>query len=466
MEDPFVPERELGLAVDLYELTMAAAYRARGMNPRATFELSVRQLPPGRPYLVAAGLETALSYLERWRFADEEVDYLRRLPVFRGVDLDFLRNLRFTGDVDAIPEGTPVFEHEPLLRVTAPLPEAQVVETYLLATVTFQTAVATKAARIVRAARGRPVLEFGFRRAPGPGAALPASRAAAIGGCAATSHVRAARLLGIPASGTMAHSFVLAHDDEEEAFRAFAEVFPGRAVLLLDTYDPLRAARRAARIPGVTAVRLDSGDLAGLSREVRRILDEEGARACKIVASGDLNEYKIDALLAGGAPIDAFGVGTELVTSSDAPALGGVYKLVERETPEGHRIGCAKGSADKATYPFGKQVFRTFGEGQYRADTIGAAEERLEGRALLVPAMRGGRPLGRPSLEEIRRRASEELSRLPAGVLRLRDPERYPVRFSETLERAREEAIRRGARGREGGKRPEALSSRRKDAQE
>lgn len=452
MEDPFVPERELGLAVDLYELTMAAAYHARGMNPRATFELSIRRLPPQRSYLVAAGLETALAYLERWRFTDDEIDYLRRLPVFQGLDLSFLRSLRFTGDVDAIPEGTPVFEHEPLLRVTAPLIEAQIVETYLLSAITFQTTVATKASRIVRAARGRPALEFGFRRAHGPGAALLASRAAAIGGCASTSHVRAARLLGIPASGTMAHSYVMAHPSEEEAFRAFAEVFPGRAALLLDTYDPIQAARRAARIPGVAAVRLDSGDLAGLSREVRRILDEEGARGCKIVASGDLNEYKIDALLAGAAPIDAFGVGTELVTSSDAPALGGVYKLVEWETPEGHRIGCAKGSADKETYPLGKQVFRTSVEGQYRADTIGAAEERLEGQALLVPVMRKGKVLWKPSLEEIRRRTQQELSRLAPEVLRLRGAERYPVRFSETLKRAREEAIRRGMREGEEGK--------------
>lgn len=431
-----------GLATDLYQLTMAAAYHARGFNPRATFELFVRKLPADRTYLLAAGLEQAIRYLERLRFTADDVRSLRELPVFRDVDLDFLVDLRFTGDLDAIPEGTPVFENEPLLRVTAPLIEAQLVETYLLCTLNFQTLIATKAARVVAAARGRPVYDFGFRRAHGPGAAMLATRAAALAGCAGTSNVRAGIGLDIPLVGTMAHSFIMAQDDEEEAFRNYAATYPGHAVLLIDTYDTREGARRAAKVPGLSAVRLDSGDLAGLSRDVRAILDGAGAAGCKIVASSDLNEYKIDSLLAGGAPIDAFGVGTEMVTSRDAPALGGVYKLVELEAG-GRRVGRAKGSAGKATYPLGKQVLRVFEEGQYRGDTISAVDERLPGEPLLVPVMRGGEPEALPTLPQIRERARREIGRLPEGVRRLEGAEGYPVRFSETLERARDEAWRR-----------------------
>jgi nicotinate phosphoribosyltransferase len=436
MKDPFAVPGGSGLATDLYQLTMAAAYRARGLNPRATFELFVRRLPRNRSFLLAAGLEQALRYLEELRFEPDEIEWLRGLPVFRDVDLAFLSDFRFTGDVDAIPEGTAVFENEPLLRVSAPLIEAQIAETYLLSTVNFQTLIASKAARGVLAARGRPIFEFGFRRAHGPGAAMLGARAAMIAGCAGTSNVLAGRALGVPVLGTMAHSWVMAHDDEARAFEDFARTFPGQAVLLVDTYDTLEGVRKAARIPGVTAVRLDSGDLGALARESRRILDEAGARDIKIVASGDLNEYKIHSLLAGGAPIDAFGVGTELATSVDAPALGGVYKLVEMEAG-GRKVGRAKASAEKATYPLGKQVFRTFSEGRYRADTIGAMDEPLPGEKLLVPAMRNGRALGRPALAEIRELAGRELARLPGEVARLDDPARYPVRFSDVLERAR-----------------------------
>lgn len=439
MKSHLLLEDELGAVTDLYQLTMSAAYFENGLNETAVFELFVRRLPAERGYLVAAGLEQALHYLAHFRFAPGDVDYLREHPAFRRVSAGFfehLSKLRFTGDVDAIPEGTPVFENEPILRVTAPMIEAQIVESFLLSMVNFQTLIATKAARVVHAAKGRGVFDFGLRRTHGPGAAMLATRASMIGGCTGTSNVRAARELGVPAVGTMAHAWVMAHADEAKAFEEFARLFPN-PILLIDTYDTLEGARKAMRIPGVSGVRLDSGDLAALSREVRRILDQAGRADCKIVASGDLNEYKIADLLAAGAPVDLLGVGTEMVTSRDAPALGGVYKLVE-QTVGGQRVGRMKKSAEKATYPGSKQVWRRLERGTYRDDVIAAADEKAEGEPLLVPVMREGRLSAElPALETIRRRTLEELGRLPEGVLRLTRPERYPVRFSDRLESER-----------------------------
>jgi nicotinate phosphoribosyltransferase len=434
----WVGDENLALATDLYQLTMAAAYYSNGMHVPATFELFVRQLPPQRGYLIAAGLQQALHALTAMRFGADQIEWLRGLPVFKHVDrrfFDYLARWRFGGDVWAMPEGTPVFAGEPILRVTAPIIEAQVVETILLTTIAFQTLVATKAARIVEAAAGRSVVDFGTRRAHGPQAGVLAARAAAIGGCTGTSNLLAARALGLPAVGTCAHSWVMAFDDEAEAFRKFRRVYPEQAVLLVDTYDTIEGLRKAIRTgAGLAGVRIDSGDLAAVSRQARQILDETGLRHVQIVASSDLNEYKIADLVSAGAPIDVFGVGTEMATSRDEPALGAVYKVVDV-----NGIGKVKESPGKETLPGAKQVFRGA-----RQDWVGAADETLPGRPLLEPVLRGGAPLGPPpSLEELRARARAGRESLPEAVRRFRDPQAYPVEFSERLRAERRRLIDR-----------------------
>src|SRR5438093_1304162 len=384
-----------GLATDLYELTMGAAYFEAGMAEAVgTFELFVRSLPPNRGFLLLAGLEQAIEYLVAVRFDGRSIDYLRALPVFSHVSAgfwDYLAAFRFSGDVHAIPEGTVVFAGEPLVRVRAPLIEAQLVETFLLATVNHQTLVATKAARVVQAAAGKGVIEFGARRAHGFQSALFAARAAVIGGCVGTSNTLAGRTFDIPLYGTAAHSFTMAFAHETDAFRAFARTFPEHAILLIDTYDTLEGARRAASLgPAVRGVRLDSGDLLTLSRAVRQILDAAGLERTQIVASGDLNEERIAALSAAGAPIDLYGVGTDLATSRDAPALGGVYKLVAVEAG-GERRAVRKLGAEKATYPEPKQVYRRRGpDGRFTEDLVALASETLAGEPLLVPVIRTG----------------------------------------------------------------------------
>jgi len=403
-------ERAFGLTTDLYELTMAAAYYDNGLRDRAIFELFVRKLPSHRSYLIAAGLDQALDYLSTLRFTGDQIDYLKEHPSFNKVSREFfeyLRDFKFTGDVWAMPEGTAAFGMEPLLRVTAPIIEAQIVETFLLSTVNFQTMIASKAARVVRAAKGRSVVEFGTRRAHGTEAGLLAARAAYIGGCFGTSNVEAGYLFGIPTYGTLAHSFVMMFEDEDDAFRAFLKVFPETATVLVDTYDTIEAVKRLAREFGaaIPAVRLDSGDLCELSKQVRVILDDARMSNTKIFASGDLNEYKIADLIARGAQIDSFGVGTDLATSYDAPALSGVYKLAGLEE-NGHVSMRIKLSRNKATYPGPKQVWRlTNTEGQYARDVIALADEASpdsEGgswQQLLEPVMTNGLPL-KPSGEE------------------------------------------------------------------
>jgi nicotinate phosphoribosyltransferase len=446
------------LLTDLYELTMAASYFEGGFRATASFELFVRTLPPERGYLLAAGLEQTLDYLEAIRFRDEEIEYLRAHPMFKHVSAEFfeyLKQFRFSGEVWAMPEGTPVFGGEPILRVTGSILEAQIVETYLLAMITFQTMIATKAARLVEASQGRAVVDFGTRRAHGPEAGLLAARAAYIGGCIGTSNVEAGLRFGVPTYGTVAHSFIMAHRDEAEAFRDFARLFPDNVILLVDTYDSLRAVEKIIQ-HGLRpkGVRLDSGDLAELSRQVRRRLDEAGWSDTKIYISGDLDEFAITRLLAQHAPADFFAVGTALVTSKDAPALGGVYKLVEiREEHEGESRKLprytAKFSADKFTYPGRKQVFR-FREagGCYDHDILACSTEAYaEGEPLLEPVMRSGRRIqASPPLEEIRERVRRTLPRLPATVRELRNPASYPVRVSselqDLLEQVRSQAMR------------------------
>ncbi|MBI2834613.1 MAG: nicotinate phosphoribosyltransferase [Acidobacteria bacterium] len=428
------------LSTDLYELTMMAGYHAAGLVVPATFELYARELPAHRSFLIAAGLEQALDYLENLRFRPEEIQRLRSLPGLQGVAPDFfeeyLPSFRFTGEVWAVEEGTPVFPPEPLLRVTAPLPEAQLVETALLACMMFQTSVASRAVRIVEAASGRPVVEFGARRAHGIEAGVYAARAAFLGGCEATSNVQAGLRFGMPVSGTMAHSWVMTFADESTAFQKYYDVFGRRAVFLLDTYDTVTAARRVAA-SGLkpSAVRLDSGDVVTLSRTVRDILDAAGLQETKIFVSGDLDEWRIAEMRALGAPIDAFGVGAALSTSSDAPSLGGVYKLVEIERG-GASAPIMKLSPGKQTYPGRKQIWRLFEDGMAVGDIMGLADEPgpSRGRPLLKRVMIEGRREFPPQpVEELRARCRAAISHVPASVRRLRDPDQYPVRFSDAL---------------------------------
>jgi nicotinate phosphoribosyltransferase len=439
------------LATDLYQLTMMAGYQHAGITGRSTFELFVRNLPAGRAFLVTAGLEQALDLLESLRFTADEIRYLRTVPALAAAPDAFLDDLlpsfRFTGDVWAVAEGEVVFPHEPLLRVTAPALQAQLVETALLATVTFQTSIASKAARIVAAAEGRSVIEFGSRRAHGLDAALHAARAAYVAGCAATSNVEAGYRYGIPVSGTMAHSWVMSFAHEIDAMRAYLALFGERTTVLIDTYDTVAAAHaivRAGLRPG--SVRLDSGDLVALSREVRRVLNEGGLVETRIIVSGDLDEHRIAQLLADAAPIDAFGVGTALSTSNDAPALGGVYKLVEIERDDA-MAPVLKLSAGKRTLPGSKQVWRLSQNARTAGDVLALASEPSPGgRPLLSQVMSGGQRLHpSPGIEEVRRHAADAVRELPDGLRRLQDWDVYPVRPSEALQAlaSRAEAVRR-----------------------
>ncbi len=422
------------LLTDLYQLTMLQAYVRRGMGESAVFELFVRSLPPARGFLLAAGLEQALDYLATLRFTGEELAWVAREGRFDRAFVDYLARLRFTGDVHAMPEGTVFFADEPILRVTAPLPEAQLVESRLLNLLHFQTLVASKAARAVLAAPGKLLVDFGMRRAHGAEAARLAARASYLAGLAGSATVLANLHFGIPVYGTMAHSFVQAHDDEAEAFAHFAADDPEHAVLLLDTYDTEAAAAKVVALAregvAVRGVRLDSGDLAEHARRVRRILDAGGLREVTIFASGNLDEDALRDLVASGAPIDGFGLGTRLVTSADAPYLDCAYKLVEYAgRPRRKR------SEGKASWPGRKQVWRRHGDdGRMREDVLALEDDAQAGTALLVPVMRAGRRLGlSPSLAASRAHAAAELGRLPEVLRRLEPGAAYPVTVAPAL---------------------------------
>jgi nicotinate phosphoribosyltransferase len=433
------------LLTDLYELNMAASYLRRGMDREATFSLFVRRMPPHRGFLVAAGLEACLAFLESFRFEPDELEHLASL----GYDEETLaafERLRFTGEVWAVPEGRIVFADEPLLEVTAPIAVAQLVETYLLNVVTFQTTIASKAARCVLAARGRDLVDFSFRRTQGVDAAMAVARATAMVGFVATSNVEAGRRYGIPVAGTMAHSYVEAFPSEKEAFAAFAADHPTRTTFLVDTYDTLNGVRTAIEVIrelGLSdrlGIRLDSGDLDALSREARRILDEAGLPHVRIFASGGLDELDVDRLVRAGAPIDAFGIGTKMGTSADAPYLDSVYKLVEFD---GRPV--LKLSAAKATLPGRKQVFRG-----PEGDVLGLRDEPAPDgtEPLLVPVMREGRRLGPPrTLETARGLFRRDLEGLPEEARRLTDPRPPTARISERLRalagEVREQTLRR-----------------------
>lgn len=435
---PWVDDARAALLTDLYELTMAQAYWREGMHAPATFSLFVRRLPPCRNFLLAAGLDEALRYLEALRFDDEALAFLATLGRFEPGFLDWLGRLRFTGEVRAVPEGTPVFAEEPLLEVTAPLAEAQLAETFLLNQVHFQTVVASKAARVVHAAAGRPIVDFGLRRYHGADAGLKAARAAGLAGCAGTSNVLASAVWPeIPPMGTMAHSYVQAHDDELDALRRFSELYP-ETTLLVDTYDTLRGVRRVvelARERGeafrVGAIRLDSGDLGALAVGARRILDDAGLHAVRIFASGELDEHAIARLVGGGAPIDSFGVGTGMGVPADAPALDVAYKLVAYAG-----TGRVKLSTGKRTLPGRKQVFRETRDGEPVRDVLAGEDEVHPGRPLLVPVMSGGvrTDAGRVGLAAARAHATDAIAGLPARLRALTpaDPP-YPVVVSDGL---------------------------------
>jgi nicotinate phosphoribosyltransferase len=426
------------LATDLYQLTMMAGYDAAGYHARTTFELFVRELPDQRSYLVAAGLAQALDYLESLSFAPDEIAWLRSLPAFRDVPtrffLDVLPSFRFSGDVWAVDEGEVVFAGEPLVRVTAPALEAQLVETALLATIGFQTSVASKASRIVDAAQGRTVVEFGSRRAHGLAAACFAARAACLVGFQGTSNVEAGRRFGVPVVGTMAHSWVMTFDDELDAFRSYMAVFGTATTLLIDTYDTLAAAKRiVAAGLRPAAVRLDSGDLDALARGVRAIFDVGGLAATRIFASGDLDEHRIASLLRDGAPIDVFGVGTAVSTVRDAPALGAVYKLVDTEH-EGRHVPVIKLSTGKMTLPGLKQVWRVTSDGLASHDVLGLIGETQKGRPLLRCVMKQGKRIAatRP-IDEIAHTARRSREELPAVVRAIDRTEIYPVEVTPAL---------------------------------
>jgi len=439
---------DAALFTDLYELTMAAAFFREGVRGSATFSLYVRRLPPERGFLVAAGLADVLEYLRGFRFSPDALDYLRSLGRFEPAFLAHLATLRFTGQVRAVREGTVLFAEEPLLEISAPLIEAQLLETAVINFCHVQTLLASKAARVVLAANGRALAEFGLRRSHGTDAGMKAARCAFLAGFDSTSNVLAGRTWGMPLSGTMAHSFVTAFSREIDAFRAYARAFPDSAVLLLDTYDTVAAARQAVEVArGLTAdghrlagVRLDSGNLAALSREVRAILDGGGFPDVRIIASGGLDEHDVAALLAAGAPIDGFGVGTKLDVSADAPSLEMVYKLVSfggRDT--------LKVSPEKETWVGAKQVIRRRdADGRLAGDVLGLESEDLpaEAETLLEPVMRNGRLIGpHPALDALREYCARQVAALPEGVRRLREPEAYPVAPSDGL-RARQAAAR------------------------
>ena len=412
----------LALFTDLYELTMLQVYFDQGMRETATFDLFFRRLPPGRNYLLACGLADALEYLETLRFGEDDVAYLRTLGCFSEPFVRSLLEFRFGGDVYAVPEGTPVFPNEPLLQIEAPLPEAQLAETFLINQIHFQTLAASKAARVVHAARGRTVVDFALRRMHGTDAGRAGARAFYVAGVDATSNVLAGKRYGIPLAGTMAHSFVQAFDDEREAFRAFLKSFPG-STLLVDTYDTLEGVRRAIELVRehgsafhVRGVRLDSGDLNALARETRDLLDRAGLASLEIFASGNLDEDAIARLVAQEAPIDGFGVGTRMGVSADAPYLDMAYKL------SGYAgRGRIKLSPHKANLPGPKQIFRTERGGRAAGDVLALRGEAVPGRPLLVPVMRAGRrtAAGATGLAEARQRAREELARLPEACLDL-----------------------------------------------
>jgi nicotinate phosphoribosyltransferase len=435
------PGENLTLLTDLYQLTMAQAYFRAGSMAPATFSLFVRSYPPDRGYLVAAGLEDVLDYLESFAFDAEALDFLAAKQVFSEDFLHYLGGLRFTGDVFALPEGRVFFAGEPVLELTAPIIEAQIVETFIINQIHLQTLIAAKATRCIHAAGKRPVVDFALRRTQGTDAGMEVARASYLAGFAGTSNVLAGQRYGIPLVGTMAHSFVSSFAREIDAFRAYVDAFPKQAILLIDTYDTLAGARNAVIVAREMAqrgekllgVRIDSGDMASSARGVRRILDDAGLPQVKIIGSGGLDEFELEQLVA--APFDSYGVGTKMGVSADAPWADVAYKLVEYEDR-----AVLKLSAGKASWPGKKQVFRQSNGRQMERDIVGMREENLAGAPLLREVMRAGHlSLTRPTLAEMRDALASDLAALPDHVKAIRAPGHVPVEFSAQLTALRDE---------------------------
>lgn len=434
------------LFADLYELTMAACYFENSMFAPATFSLYIRKYGPHRSYFVSAGIDEVLEYLERFHFTADDLEYLKSTGLFSSDFLNYLENLRFTGELFAIPEGRLFFKDEPIVEITAPVIEAQLIESFLINAVNLQVSIATKAARCVHAAGGRNLVDFSLRRTQGTDAGMKVARASFLTGFKATSNVLAGKQYSIPVSGTMAHSFVLSFEEEIEAFRAFARTFPDRTVLLIDTYDTVSGAKKAVEVgremlergQTLKGVRLDSGDIAKLSREVRRILDEAGLKDVVIFASGGFDEFGIEEVLSRGAAVDAFGVGTKMGVSADAPYNDIAYKLVEYD---GRPV--LKLSRAKKTLVNQKQVFRETREGKMTGDTIGMRAEILPGNPILECMMRGGKRLAAPEpLVRIRERFLAEFLTLPDSHKSIKNADTYPVLLSPMLEKAQSKTVR------------------------
>ncbi len=429
---------------DLYELTMAESYFASGITANATFSLFIRDYPPRRNYFVAAGLSEAIDEITDFTFSKSDLDYLKQTGYFSDALLDYLEGFRFTGTVRALPEGTVCFADEPLIEVSAPIIEAQLLETFLLNAMGFPTLIATKAARCIHAAKGRSLVDFSLRRTPGTDAGLKVARSSFIAGFAGTSNVLAGKLYGIPVSGTMAHSFVSAFDSEIEAFHAFSEIYPENSVLLIDTYNTIAGARNAAKVGqqmkqdgrSLVGVRLDSGDMVDLSRKVRKILDDAGLPGVKIFASSGFDEYAIEDVVKKGACIDAFGVGTKLGVSADTPYLDMVYKMVRFDERD-----VKKFSPGKANLAGEKQVFRKTGaSGMYETDIIGLKDDEIPGAAPLLETVieNGRRLLPPPSLEDLRAKFNEDFARIDNAYKSLDAAEKYPVRLSDRLQQTQD----------------------------
>jgi nicotinate phosphoribosyltransferase len=426
------------LTTDLYELNMVQAYLDRGEDKKAVFEFFVRRLPARRGFLLAAGLEDALVYLEKLQFSSSEIDWLKGTGRFRPNLIDYLAHFRFSGDVDAMAEGTVCFPNEPLIRITAPLPMAQIVETRLINILHFQTMIASKAARMVLAAPGKILSDFGLRTAHGAEAGLFSARASYIAGFASAANVLAGKRYGIPVVGTMAHSFVQVHDDEMAAYENFARARPEGVVLLIDTYDTEAGARKVVQLApklkadgiAIRGVRIDSGDLAGMAGKVRSILDAGGLKDVVILVSGGINEDVLQAMMAARAPIDGFGIGVNLDASIDAPSLDCAYKLQEYAGAPRRKL-----SEGKVTWPGSKQVWRSYGaDKRMCADILSLESDSQAGETLIVPVMRGGKRVAvAPTLAQIREHAARELATLPEPFRKLEAGVHYPVEISKAL---------------------------------
>ncbi len=426
------------LSTDLYELNMVQAYLDRGETKEAVFEFFVRRLPARRGFLLAAGLDDALSYLEKLQFSDADIAWLKSTGRFRHNLIDYLAAFRFTGDVHAMPEGSVCFPNEPLLRVTAPLPEAQLVESRLINILNFQTLIASKAARMVLAAPGKVLADFGLRTAHGAEAGLFSARASYIAGFAGAANVLAGERYGIPIVGTMAHSFVQVHDDETQAFENFARARPDGVILLIDTYDTEAGARKVVELAprlaadgiSIRGVRIDSGDLAASAFKVRGILDDGGLASAIILVSGGIDEDVLQSMVAAGAPIDGYGIGVSLATSIDAPAFDCAYKLQEYGGHPKRKL-----SEGKQTWPGRKQVWRAYdAEGRMSGDILSTEDDKQPGEPLIVPVMRGGKRVGAaPTLDQIRERSVHDLARMPLPLVQLQPGASYTVEVADAL---------------------------------